>query len=356
MADCIFLNTSGNEYQELKSEKFENEDKFQELLQKCPQIIERTLSTEEKPVKLIFITRELGIASQENGGAQWFLDHLFIDQDSIPTLVEVKRKGDTRLRREVVGQMMEYAANAMFYTNVENIRSTYENRFSSKEEAAEALVEFGNDVKDAEEYWLKVKNNFSLGKMRLLFVADDFPASLRNIIEFLNGQMKSAEVLGIEIRHFRTAASTEMYAADLIGNTKEANETKGTSTVTVDEDFFFERVKNSAGEKALLTCKKICSQIEKIGCSIVWGTGTSQPGFSVKYKGKREHTLSHIACYTKAVKIHVPLDNKKELHFTDDALREELLIKYNQIPGVNIDLASKNNWPSFNCLCLEDVN
>lgn len=48
-------------------------------------------------------------------GGRWSLDHLFLDQDGIPTLVEVKRSSDTRIRREVVGQVMDYAANAVAY-------------------------------------------------------------------------------------------------------------------------------------------------------------------------------------------------------------------------------------------------
>jgi|SRR5579872_2595824 len=58
--------------------------------------------------------------------ALWSLDHLFIDQDGIPTLVEVKRGTDTRIRREVVGQMLDYAANAVVYWPVESIRSHFD--------------------------------------------------------------------------------------------------------------------------------------------------------------------------------------------------------------------------------------
>jgi hypothetical protein len=35
--------------------------------------------------------------------------------------VEVKRSTDTRLRREVVGQMLDYAANAVVYSPVEHL-------------------------------------------------------------------------------------------------------------------------------------------------------------------------------------------------------------------------------------------
>jgi hypothetical protein len=59
-------------------------------------------------------------------GNRWSVDHLFLDQDAIPTIVEVKRSSDTRIRREVVGQMLDYAANAVVYWAVEAIRAEFE--------------------------------------------------------------------------------------------------------------------------------------------------------------------------------------------------------------------------------------
>lgn len=53
------------------------------------------------------------------------------DQDGVPTLVEVKRSTDTRIRREVVGQMLDHAANAIVYWPVETIRVKYEARCGS---------------------------------------------------------------------------------------------------------------------------------------------------------------------------------------------------------------------------------
>ena len=45
--------------------------------------------------------------------------------DANPTLVEVKRSSDTRERREVVGQMLDYAANAVVYWPIETIRARF---------------------------------------------------------------------------------------------------------------------------------------------------------------------------------------------------------------------------------------
>jgi hypothetical protein len=59
------------------------------------------------------IERESAVPDTEGGPGRWSVDHLFLDQDSVPTLVEVKRSSDTRIRREVVGQLIDYAANAV---------------------------------------------------------------------------------------------------------------------------------------------------------------------------------------------------------------------------------------------------
>ena len=47
-----------------------------------------------------------------------------------------------------------------------------------------------------------METNLSVGRIRLLFVADALPAELVRIIEFLNEQMNPAEVLGVELRQY----------------------------------------------------------------------------------------------------------------------------------------------------------
>jgi hypothetical protein len=51
---------------------------------------------------------------------------MFLDQDAIPTLVEVKRSSDTRIRREVIGQMLDYAANGAQYWGEGALRLLFE--------------------------------------------------------------------------------------------------------------------------------------------------------------------------------------------------------------------------------------
>src|SRR4051794_25314367 len=60
------------------------------------------------------------------GSDRWSLDHVFLNADGVPTLVEVKRSSDTRARREVVAQMLDYAANATAYWKVDALRAWFE--------------------------------------------------------------------------------------------------------------------------------------------------------------------------------------------------------------------------------------
>lgn len=54
----------------------------------------------------LLVQREIGVGGNPDAGSRWSVDHLFLDEDGIPTLIEAKRSTDTRIRREVVGQML----------------------------------------------------------------------------------------------------------------------------------------------------------------------------------------------------------------------------------------------------------
>ena len=76
----------------------------------------------EAPRNWLLVKRELGVPDDNHSSDRWSLDHLFLDQDGIPTFVECKRSSDSRARREVVAQMLDYAANGLKYWTVDNLR------------------------------------------------------------------------------------------------------------------------------------------------------------------------------------------------------------------------------------------
>jgi hypothetical protein len=98
----------------------------------------------------------MSLVSEEGGAGRWSVDHLFLDQGAVPTIIEVKRSTDARSRREVVGQMLDYAANAVVYWPVETLRGRFE---EGREQPEEELAGFLGLETEPDEFWQKVKTN-----------------------------------------------------------------------------------------------------------------------------------------------------------------------------------------------------
>ncbi|MDP9438140.1 MAG: hypothetical protein M3P49_05290, partial [Actinomycetota bacterium] len=199
MGGGIYLVQGDGGLVEMSEQGYASEALLQGLLAKYPNLLAGDQIDGDEPRRWVLVSREMPLASEEDGSGRWSVDHLFLDQDAIPTIVEVKRSTDTRIRREVVGQMLDYAANAVVYWPTEVLRAQLESNDNHERLLAELL---GGPNADLEEFWGKVKTNLQAGKVRLVFVADEIPAELRRVVEFLNGQMDPAEVLAVEIKQY----------------------------------------------------------------------------------------------------------------------------------------------------------
>lgn len=231
MNDGVYMIRDDNTLVEMRSSPFESEDLLQELLATHPSLIAGDAVDPTNPRRWLLIAREQSVPGEEGGAGRWSLDHLFIDQDGVPTLVEVKRASDTRGRREVVAQMLDYAANGVVYWPIEAIRRQFERTcVASERDPDEALREhLGGPEMDLEEFWRGVDVNLRAGRIRMVFVADVIYPELRRIVEFLNAQMSPAEVIALEIKHY-TGQGLRTLVPRLIGRTAEAERRKGSTS------------------------------------------------------------------------------------------------------------------------------
>ena len=250
MGEAIYLLQEGGALIAMESEPYDSEGLLQELLAKHPHLLAGEQIDPEAPRRWLLVSREMAVPAEEGGSGRWAIDHLFLDQDGVPTLIEVKRAADSRIRREVVGQMLDYAANAVVYWPVEDIRARYEAALpATKELPAEFL---GEDV-DPDEFWQRVKINLQAGRVRLVFVADRIPLELRRVVEFLNTQMDPAEVLALEIEQF-VGSGLRTLVPRIVGQTAEAQRRKGVSAdqgEQWDETSFFDALATRAPQGAL---------------------------------------------------------------------------------------------------------
>jgi hypothetical protein len=247
--------TGDNQLIELRETLYEREIDLQDFLSRHPALLAGDQMNPVDPRRFVLVSAEAGIAIVEGGAPHFSLDHLFIDQDGIPTLVEVKRSSDLRLRREVVGQMLEYAANACAYWNAGRLRSIFEARCVTAgvlpdDELAKLQLDPGLD---ADAFWEKVAQNLGQEKLRLVFVADKFSPETQRIIEFLNGQMQKTEVYAVEVRQFtggdmRTLAPRVLNPSVMQADRRAA--ASGSRGEPWTEDRFYVALAEHSGEHA----------------------------------------------------------------------------------------------------------
>jgi len=280
--EVIFLLKDSGDLEKVPMQPYDSEDFLQSLIAEYPELLAGDQINPDEPVRWILIKREAGVPDGELQGSRWTADHLLLDQNAIPTFVETKRSSDTRIRREVVGQMLDYAANAQRYWPADHIRSMAVIQHGGPE-AADAVMMKLLDLDSAEsiateikDYWAKVEENLYNGRVRLIFVADRLPSELRRVIEFLNDQMDKAEVLGIELVQY-AGSNIKALVPRLVGQTeviRQKKQTGGTSKRRLNLETFLDRCPVDTRD----FFKKAITESQEKGMQVYWGTS----GFSLR--------------------------------------------------------------------------
>ncbi len=336
----------------LPERPYDSESLLQELLAKYPDLLAGEQMDEESPRRWLLVAREYGVPGEEEGSNRWSLDHLFLDQDGIPTLVEVKRSTDTRIRREVVGQMLDYAANAVAYWPVERIRQSFESAAELRAEDPNRLVLqlLGKDLENPEEiqtFWGNVKTNLQAGRVRMVFVADLIPVELRRIVEFLNQQMDPAEVLALEVKQF-AGDGVRTLVPKVIGQTTGAIQKKqsGSSSTSIwTEERFLREMAERQGQPAADAARAILDWSKARQLRIWWGRGGQNGSFFPMLDHKGEQN-SLVSLWTHSGSVEVQFQYMKG-PFAEEQARMGLLHQLNQIPGVALSPSRISMRPSF---------
>ncbi len=298
----------------------------------------------DEPRRWLLVDREVGIPAAEDAGDRWSVDHLFIDQDGIPTIVEVKRSSNTQIRREVIGQMLDYAANAVVYWPVESLRARFEARCNVDEREPDvALADLLGGEADADAFWAKVKTNLQAGKVRLVLVADVIPAECRRVIEFLSTQMDPAEVLAVEIKQYVGADLKTLVPRVLGQKTKETPQSKQWN----EESFFNALANKRPGQQAEIRAARELLRWAQRRCpTIWWGKGKQDGSFFPMFEHAGTwHWLFSVWTYARVSIQFGMMKSKPPFH--DEEMRRELLRRLNAINGVTIPYDAISTYPSI---------
>lgn len=217
----------------LQRVKCADEDKgLQSLLEMNPHLLPSEQISPENPPQWLLIKREMPVIDPSSGAERWSIDFLFIDNMAVPTLVECKRCNDTRARREVVAQMLEYAANGHHYWSAEDLQA-YAQESAGGLENLDAWVSRAYSAGSGTSSFFEAATaNLRKAAMRLVFFLEESPPELRSLVEFLNGQMKDTEVLLVEARLY-DSPNGRVVVPWLFGYTEEARIAKRESRAQV---------------------------------------------------------------------------------------------------------------------------
>lgn len=349
MSGAIYLIQDDGSLVAMSEQAYDSEALLQELLAQYPDVLAGDQMGGDTPRQWLLVSREMGVPDRDEGNARWSADHLFLDQDAIPTIVEVKRSTDTRIRREVVGQMLDYAANAVVYWPEERIRGQFEARCAVEHlDPSDALTAtFGPDI-DPDGFWAHVGTNLPAGKVRLVFIADQVPPELQRIVEFLNGQMQPAEVLAIEVRQY-VGKGLRTLVPRVIGATVEAQRAKGDQVREKrkwDEPSFMADLTARRGAADAAVAGRILHWAKERHLDVWWGQGKQDGSFfpMVRRDGQRYWTMS-VWTYGRAEVQFEMMRTRPP--FDDEAKRLALAHKLNEVPGITIPNDAITRRPSI---------
>ena len=263
---------------------------LQQLIAENPQLL---LSSPNEGQRLYLLRREQPVRDAPDGPALFSIDHLFIDQDGLPVLVEVKRSTDTRIRREVVGQMLDYASRMRAWS-------------ASELRSSASLLDVPDDL------WAALDGNLKAERMRLIFAADSIPDSLASMIDFLDRSMDAIEVCGVEIKRYVSEDGAARY-----------------STIW-DADSMAEQLSQRGSAAIVPVVTALASFASSAGLQISYGRGTKFGVCRALRNGRKVFSVTswekgHTGLRT-AVEVSLPsLVDQTCGTFEEDALRSMLL-------------------------------
>ena len=353
----IFLMADQGEIVEMNDQPYDSERLLQELLAKCPSVLAGD-QTDGAARKWLFVTREAGIPDADGGTDRWSLDHLFLDRSGVPTLVEVKRSSDTRIRREVVGQMLDYAANAVLYWPLDTIRQRFEE--SCRSRGGEPDLEIADFVgvtgaADHESavarFWESVETNLRAGKVRLIFAADSIPPELRRIVEFLNEQMNPAEVLAIEIRQY-VGTGVRTLVPTVIRSLKRLTSAAERPAGQWNRESFIAALRERRGDEAVAVAQAIWDWSPKRCPLVWWGEGRKDGScfLGISHQGVNYYPF---AMWTYG-RIQLQFQMLQQRGVQPESINT-LIAALKEIPGVHMPDDASNRYPAFEMSLLKQA-
>lgn len=284
------------------NEKEFNEFWVQELIRENPQVLPiAKLETIFAPA--IPIGREVNTAVGP-------LDNLYISPEGYITIVETKLWRNPEARREVVGQIIDYAQDISTwdYEKLDTTVKAYNQKYSGVTDGIIETVGKQQELDTGQERELidTISRNLRKGRFLLLIVGDGIREEVEALTDFLNRSAQLQFTLGlVELQIYRVMEGGNKDALlvipQVVMRTREisravvtideaamgkvkvdinvAEEPAKQKRISITEEEYFDKLERAAGNEVVTFAKQLIADMEELGCLIDWKTAS----FVVKY-------------------------------------------------------------------------
>ncbi|MDX9998050.1 MAG: hypothetical protein RBS50_08825 [Phenylobacterium sp.] len=344
MNTSVFVIGPDKKLTELSRTSYDSEDLFQALLGDYPDLLRAASGPSGR---LLLVRREAPIPEAQDSAGRWSLDHLFLDRDGVPVLVEVKRATDTRARREVVAQMLDYAANGVAFWPIEQLVEAFASTVEAEGGEADAKLSEFLEGGDPEGFWRQVESNLRSGRVRMVFVADRIPKELRRIVEFLNEQMRPAEVLAIEVEQYLASDGLRLLTPRVVGDTERAAGAKAVSATKpkIDQEEWLSTLADVQGTPAAAVARRLLDWFRSRGFETGL-TNTQDSAYARLFRPDGKPTWPFFIRRSTG-KVETSLQYLKENPaFASEEARLALLDRIKSLPDQKIATTRSTGWPA----------
>ncbi len=242
-----------------------------------------------------------------------YIDNLFISPDGYLTIVETKLWRNPEARREVVGQILDYAKelSKWTFTDLDKSVVAYNQLCNNNGDGLLATVRKSYELDEADEQYFidNISKNLKQGRFLLLIVGDGIRESVEDMVEYLSQTPQLYFTLAlVELQVFKLHETDNslIILPQLITRTREITraivrievnnsadlkvsietdlstesnmQASTTKRLSISAQDYFEQLEKNKGKNIAEFAGQIIKDSEKLGLYIEWNSGS----FSVK--------------------------------------------------------------------------
>lgn len=300
-----------------------------------------------------------------------FIDNLLINEDGYITIIETKLWRNIQARREVVGQIIDYAKELTKWTFDDLNEAVVQ---VNNKSIIEIVKQNSNENEIDEKYFIdSVSKNLKRGRFLLLIVGDGIQESVEEMVDYLQqfAQINFTLAL-IELQVFKNNTddsiivlpqiitrtkeitraiikidnnSSKEISVDVQANLEEVKDDKVQNRNTLTYDDFFEQLRSNTNQGIVDFVKEVVDEFETKGFIIEYGTSSIKikymPSVSDGYK------LSLFIIDRKDFFYIWYVDNQLTKLGINPKIGRDFIEKSAMILNVSLKVSNKNNWSRY---------